>query len=96
MSEGIAVRDRDEVREDAGEAEAAAAGVAVCRHHWIIASPNGSPMSRGVCNRCGAVREFPTALADTVWDSEVYGAGRHGSQGGGFRRGQRGSYRDQN
>jgi len=94
MSEGIAVRDRDEVREDG--AQEGAPAVAACRHHWIIASPNGSPMSRGVCNRCGAVREFPTALADTVWDSEIFGGARHGGQGGGQRRGQRGFYRDQN
>jgi protein associated with RNAse G/E len=28
-----------------------------CKHHWLIAEPNG-PTSRGVCKRCGAVREF--------------------------------------
>lgn len=77
MSEGIAVEERPEV-EDGGMPEAPS-----CRHHWIIASPNGSPTSRGMCNRCGEVREFPTALADTVWDSEVFGSGRQHALGGG-------------
>ena len=28
-----------------------------CAHHWVIAVPNG-PMSKGVCQRCGHVRQF--------------------------------------
>ena len=28
-----------------------------CRHHWIIDSAQG-PMSKGVCQLCGAKREF--------------------------------------
>jgi len=28
-----------------------------CAHHWVIAVPNG-PISEGVCQRCGQVRQF--------------------------------------
>ena len=28
-----------------------------CAHYWVIAVPNG-PISKGVCQRCGHVREF--------------------------------------
>ena len=28
-----------------------------CAHYWVIAVPNG-PMSKGVCQRCGHVRQF--------------------------------------
>ncbi len=28
-----------------------------CRHYWIIESPNG-PTSQGVCQFCGAVKDF--------------------------------------
>ena len=28
-----------------------------CRHHWIIEAPTG-PVSNGVCQVCGQVREF--------------------------------------
>jgi hypothetical protein len=28
-----------------------------CAHHWVIAVPNG-PISEGVCQRCGLVRQF--------------------------------------
>ena len=30
---------------------------AICAHHWVINRPNG-PMSEGVCQRCGEIREF--------------------------------------
>ncbi len=36
-----------------------------CRHHWIIATPNGAT-SRGVCKRCGAARDFPNAADDAL------------------------------
>jgi hypothetical protein len=28
-----------------------------CTHYWVIAVPNG-PISEGVCQRCGHVRQF--------------------------------------
>ncbi len=88
MSEGTAVQERGEVAEEAPQAP-------TCQHHWMIASPNGSAMSQGICNRCGAEREFPTALSDSVWDSEVFGSGRNNGNGNGERRGLRGFRRNQ-
>lgn len=29
----------------------------LCRHHWIIETPNG-PESAGACKHCGAARMF--------------------------------------
>jgi hypothetical protein len=29
----------------------------VCKHHWIIPSPDGT-VSQGCCKKCGAEREF--------------------------------------
>ncbi len=40
-----------------------------CRHHWIIEYPEG-PVSRGVCRRCGAEREFLNHLEYSRWDEE--------------------------
>jgi len=40
-----------------------------CRHHWIIESPRGAT-SRGVCKKCGAVREFRNSLDETLWERE--------------------------
>ena len=45
------------------------AGTAECRHHWKIASPNGA-VSRGVCKRCGAERDFPNSTNESVWDND--------------------------
>lgn len=39
--------------------------VTTCCHHWRIESPNG-PTSRGVCRRCGAVREFHNSVPGFV------------------------------
>ena len=35
-----------------------------CAHHWVIAVPNG-PISEGVCQRCGHVREFQNSAEYT-------------------------------
>ena len=32
-----------------------------CAHYWVIAVPNG-PISEGVCQRCGHVREFQNSV----------------------------------
>ena len=38
-----------------------------CRHHWVIASPDG-PVSKGVCRLCGAEREFKNYLENPRWE----------------------------
>lgn len=40
-----------------------------CRHHWVIAPPNGAT-SMGRCRRCHGVREFPNSADDLRWDRE--------------------------
>jgi len=45
--------------------------VSGCVHHWLIAGPNG-PTSPGVCNRCGAEKEFPNSTSSSSrggWNS---------------------------
>ncbi len=37
-----------------------------CVHHWRIASPKG-PTSVGVCQECGAEREFSNSEATVPW-----------------------------
>jgi len=38
----------------------------VCRHHWVIDTPNGA-VSAGSCKRCGATREFKNASDEAPW-----------------------------
>ena len=38
-----------------------------CVHHWMIDSPSG-PASRGVCRKCGQEKDFPNAIADSLWN----------------------------
>jgi len=40
-----------------------------CRHHWVIATPNGT-MSVGRCRRCGAVREFRNSTPESYYWGE--------------------------
>ncbi|MCC7365445.1 MAG: hypothetical protein IT303_13850 [Dehalococcoidia bacterium] len=44
---------------------------AVCRHHWVIETPNGS-QSQGRCKRCGANKEFRNSSEDMMWDSDSF------------------------
>jgi hypothetical protein len=37
-----------------------------CIHHWKLASPNG-PTVHGICQHCGAERDFPTTKEAIVW-----------------------------
>ena len=37
-----------------------------CTHHWVIAVPNG-PISEGVCQRCGHVRQFNYSAPEIRW-----------------------------
>jgi hypothetical protein len=54
--------------ESAEEAEPA------CRHHWRIASPNGST-SMGTCKICGAIREFSNSSTDSIWENDSSDSG---------------------
>ncbi len=38
-----------------------------CRHHWIIQRAEG-PLSTGVCQVCGAEREFKNYVESPGWD----------------------------
>ncbi len=52
-------------------------GKAECRHHWVIATPNGA-LSGGRCKRCGATRDFRNSSEDLMWDSDSFSL--HGSR----------------
>lgn len=41
-----------------------------CRHHWLIEPPDG-PISRGVCKKCGARRNFMNTPVELLSDSSV-------------------------
>ncbi len=60
-------------RSEMAHADAAeATGVsAICRHHWVIETPNGSH-SGGYCKRCGAQRSFRNSAEDVMWDSDSF------------------------
>jgi hypothetical protein len=40
----------------------------ICAHHWIVATPNGTRTSPGICRRCGLKRHFPNAFDDITQD----------------------------
>jgi hypothetical protein len=54
----------------------------VCRHHWVIATPNGSK-SEGYCKLCGLEREFRNSSEEMQWDSDSFSL--NGSRGRGKR-----------
>lgn len=65
MSKGTAVEERKpEAQVDVGEP--------TCRHHWVIASPQGA-MSQGRCKVCGEEREFRNSANDYVWEDSTSG-----------------------
>ena len=43
--------------------------VPVCRHHWVIESPQGAT-SVGRCKICSEVREFRNSAVDTLWEGD--------------------------
>ena len=43
--------------------------VATCRHHWVIAAPEGAT-SMGHCKVCGEVREFRNSSGDSLWERD--------------------------
>lgn len=50
----------------------------VCRHHWVIETPNGA-RSHGFCKRCGTERDFRNSSEDLPWDNDNFNLG--GSRG---------------
>lgn len=44
---------------------------AICRHHWVIDTPNGA-VSGGRCKRCGISKEFRNSSEDLMWDSDSF------------------------
>jgi len=44
---------------------------AMCRHHWVIDTPNGA-VSGGRCKRCGVAKEFRNSSEDLMWDSDSF------------------------
>jgi hypothetical protein len=41
----------------------------VCRHHWLIESPQGAT-SMGRCKLCGEVKPFRNSASDTLWEGD--------------------------
>ena len=37
-----------------------------CAHYWVIAVPSG-PISEGVCQRCGHLRDFQNSAPEVRW-----------------------------
>lgn len=48
--------------------EHVAEGAPTCRHHWVIASPNGAT-SAGRCKLCGETKEFRNSSGEG-WDRD--------------------------
>jgi hypothetical protein len=48
-----------------------AATSALCRHHWVIETPNGA-LSSGRCKRCGVAREFRNSSEEALWDNDSF------------------------
>ena len=44
---------------------------AMCRHHWVIDTPNGA-ISGGRCKRCGELKAFRNSSEDLMWDSDSF------------------------
>lgn len=44
---------------------------ALCRHHWVIETPNGA-VSSGMCKRCGLHKEFRNSAEDPLWDNDSF------------------------
>lgn len=60
---------------------------AICRHHWVIDTPNGA-VSGGKCKRCGVDKQFRNSSEDLMWDSDSF------SLNGSRYRGRRGAQSD--
>ena len=38
----------------------------LCRHHWVI-QPAAGPVSQGVCQACGEMRDFQNYVESASW-----------------------------
>ncbi|MGB4863013.1 MAG: hypothetical protein WBO97_11175 [Tepidiformaceae bacterium] len=43
----------------------------LCRHHWVIETPNGS-VSSGRCKTCGIDKEFRNSAEEPMWDNDSF------------------------
>ena len=43
--------------------------VPACRHHWVI-QPATGPVSQGVCQVCGQVKEFKNYIEASSWGDD--------------------------
>ena len=41
-----------------------------CAHYWVIAVPDG-PISEGVCQRCGHLRDFQNSAPEVRWSGST-------------------------
>ena len=41
-----------------------------CCHFWVIVGPKDG-ISKGVCKRCGAKKEFKSSFIDSQWWSDI-------------------------
>ena len=46
-----------------------------CIHHWVIETPQG-PTSRGICKKCGLVREFCNVWTDSFNEHQMLSRGQ--------------------
>ncbi len=44
---------------------------ALCRHHWVIETPNGA-LSSGRCKRCGVAKAFRNSSEEMQWDNDSF------------------------
>ena len=44
----------------------------LCRHHWVI-QPASGPVSQGVCQACGEVRDFQNYVESASWGATRLG-----------------------
>lgn len=52
----------------------------VCRHHWVIETPNGS-VSQGHCKRCGLEREFRNSTEEAGREGDSFNLGGNRQRG---------------
>ena len=48
-----------------------AVSTTLCRHHWVIETPNGS-VSSGRCKTCGIDKEFRNSAEEPMWDNDSF------------------------
>lgn len=58
------------------KSETEKAGESRCRHQWVIDSPAGGPISKGVCKECGEERDFYTSFTEEALSKRARRRGR--------------------